>query len=109
MSPAVPVHYFISPEGSGGVKVIDSHFLFHDPKDTRPRWKVVEQVGITTNTITYWGETSYFGGEDLEYFAHRRTAAPSTPGEHQPSADGVPVGYRMRRDSAGEIQIYPFA
>ena len=60
------VHYFISPEGSGAVKVIDSHFLFHDPKDTRPRWKVVEQVGIMTSTITYWGETSEFRGEDLE-------------------------------------------
>lgn len=60
------VHYFISPEGSGTIKVIDTHYLYRDPKDKSPRWIVIEQVGIISTTITYWGRTEEFHDEYLE-------------------------------------------
>jgi hypothetical protein len=59
------VHYFISLEGSGTVKLFDMQPLMDDPQAKSPRWAIVEQIGFMTTTITYWGETDRFNEELL--------------------------------------------
>lgn len=47
--------YFISPEGTGYVKVLDSHLLQASTRPSGPRFQYMEHLPIMLSTITYWG------------------------------------------------------
>lgn len=70
--PSGAFHYFISPAGSGYIKVFDSHSLPASLRDGGPRFRYMEHVTLWLGTITYWGATDDFS---LEGAGSRRSNA----------------------------------
>jgi len=52
--------YFISDDGAGYVKVLDTRLLPEAVRPAGPRYRYMEHVSIMLGTITYWGSTEAF-------------------------------------------------
>jgi hypothetical protein len=67
--------YFISREGTGYVKVLDSHLLPTSMRPAGPRFQYMEHLPIMLGTITYWGASDKFDplGADLVIPVARRS------------------------------------
>ena len=51
-------HYFISPAGSGYIKILDKSSLpGFVPGKGEPRYRYMEHMPFFLGTVTYWGES----------------------------------------------------
>ena len=54
------VHYFVAPQGSGYIKVLDTKDLPESMRRPGPRFSYMEHVSMELVSITYWGATDEF-------------------------------------------------